>query len=191
MGCLVNEWKLKYRFPIQRSSTWLTNLAWHIQSVSMGRGGQYLSVFCDGCVLGVFVVCTIVQAGSSVCTHRQVGPERRRGREGVSAGRCWVRPVHWFCHIRTNYTTTRPWYQGYFWPLVSWTPWTNLWLELLRLWQWQKIDWCHTEASIKQVVVVRRPRSSSCSSLVVCLGGCHLPLFSRFCKFANYPLALQ
>ena len=38
-----------------------------------------MAVFCDGCVLGVFVVCTIVQAGSSVCTHRQVGPERRRG----------------------------------------------------------------------------------------------------------------
>ena len=38
--------------------------------------------FSDGCVLGVFVVCTIVQAGSSVCTHRQVGPERRRGRGG-------------------------------------------------------------------------------------------------------------
>ena len=39
-------------------------------------------MFSDGCVLGVFVVCTIVQAGSSVCTHRQVGPERRRGRGG-------------------------------------------------------------------------------------------------------------
>ena len=51
-----------------------------------GQGGQYWSVFCDGCVLGVFVVRTIVQAGSSVCTHRQVGPERRRGRGSVPGG---------------------------------------------------------------------------------------------------------
>ena len=43
-------------------------------------------MFSDGCVLGVFVVCTIVQAGSSVCTHRQVGPERRRGGGSVPGG---------------------------------------------------------------------------------------------------------
>ena len=36
--------------------------------------------------MAVFVVCTIVQAGSSVCTHRQVGPERRRGRGSVPGG---------------------------------------------------------------------------------------------------------